>query len=357
MNKLWFRELGFHNNPFSIKPAAYHDNLEGMQAAVDRLIFTVLKGKVAYVEGNYGDGKTTVLKRLINEFGGKKQVVYFSRNRVDEMDTEKLLLNKKGILGRLFNRKGKNLILLLDEAQELTKAEADAVLKLYQDEAFKSIVMVGASFNEKSFAKDWKIDHIKLKKVPADRAVAVIRKRIGVLPLLSDEIIKEVYTRVSGQNIRQLLKDCESLCRYAVEYGYDVIDAKLVKEALGVFVPDSKKEEVKETAEEAPKEQNDEPLKIKKKAPAKKKAVKKAKSKKTDKKVEKEPKVEAVEAKEAAEEKPEVKAEQPVEDKAAEIEGKDGEKVFVPDDVDNSAAMEEMLSMSTDELIGEDKYY
>lgn len=320
MNRIWFRELGFHNNPFSIKPAVFHDDLESMQSVIDRLIFTVLKGKIAYVEGDYGEGKTTVLKRLVNEFGGKKQVVYFSCNRVEKVDASKLIKNRHGLLGKIFHMEGKDLILLLDEAQELTKAETQEIIKFHQSGNFKAIILVGASHNKKAFGKDWEYEHIKLNKVPADKAVKIIRKRIGTLPLLPDEIVKEVYNRVSGQNIRQLLKDCEALCRYGVEYGYDIVDPRVVKEALGVFIPSNEEKEAPK--EEAPKEK-----KVKKKA-----------TKKTTKKEEDTAKATTA------------KKEQVINNKE--------EQIYVPENAEvEGAAMEEMLSLSTDELIGEDKYY
>ena len=75
MNNVWFRELGFNNNPFSIKPAAFHDQVVGFEKVVDEISYGVLNNKVVVVEGDYGNGKSSILKRLLNDFGGKKQVV------------------------------------------------------------------------------------------------------------------------------------------------------------------------------------------------------------------------------------------------------------------------------------------
>ena len=100
MSNIWYKRIGFFNNPFSIKPAVYHDNITGLGNTVDDISYAILTKKLVFIEGEYGQGKTTILKKLINDFGGKKQVAYFSCNRLDgHLDIQRLLKKRHGFLG------------------------------------------------------------------------------------------------------------------------------------------------------------------------------------------------------------------------------------------------------------------
>ena len=60
---LWYKEYGFHNNPFSIKPAAFHSKVIGYD--LSEIFDKVDNGKVLFIEGKFGFGKTTILKHII----------------------------------------------------------------------------------------------------------------------------------------------------------------------------------------------------------------------------------------------------------------------------------------------------
>ncbi len=234
-NNLWFRELGFFNNPFSIKPAAFHDKVIGNEELIDELSYGVLNNKIMFLKADYGEGKTTVLKRLLNDFGGKKQVIYYSCNRMDKRLNIKQMLNGKyGFFGKLFDIKPKDMILLLDEAQELGKKDYEKVYSYFENGHFKSIVFVGTEFDAKELPPKVKdeLENYKVKSLTGDEIVQIIRKRVGELPLLSDEVIKEVF-KLSNNNVRELLKNCEELCKYAVNYSEEKITDEVIKEVLG----------------------------------------------------------------------------------------------------------------------------
>ena len=42
MTDIWYRQLGFHNNPLSIKPAAYTDNITGYKEQIDEASYAIL---------------------------------------------------------------------------------------------------------------------------------------------------------------------------------------------------------------------------------------------------------------------------------------------------------------------------
>ena len=238
-NNLWFRELGFFNNPFSIKPAAFHDKVIGNEELVDELSYGVLNNKIMFLKADYGEGKTTVLKRLLNDFGGKKQVIYYSCNRMGKrLNIKKMLNGKYGFFGKMFDIKPKDMVLLLDEAQELGKKDYEKVYSYFENGHFKSVVFVGTGFDAKELPdkiKSAQQDH-SVKSLTADEAVQFIRKRVGELPLLPDEVIREVF-KMSNNNIRMLLKNCEELCKYAVNYSEEKITDEVIKEVLAQEKP------------------------------------------------------------------------------------------------------------------------
>jgi len=135
MSTVWFREIGFHSNPFSIKPAAFHDHVFGYNKIIDDISYSILNNKVVVVEGEYGNGKSTILRRLLNDFGGKKQVIYYSCNRIDQrLNIKGLLTGRYGFFGRLFDIKSKNMILFLDEAQELGSKDYEKLYSYHQED-------------------------------------------------------------------------------------------------------------------------------------------------------------------------------------------------------------------------------
>ncbi len=318
MNSVWFRELGFFNNPFSIKPAIYSDQIVGYEEIVDEIAFNVLNKKMFFLEGEYGEGKSTILKRLINDFGGKKQVIYYSCNRMEaRLNVKKLLNGRYGFWGKLFDMKPKDMILLLDEAQELGAKDYSKLYSYYQEGYLKSIVFVGKEFkkdeiddNLKKVAKD-----VKLRKLTEAEVVTLVRRRVGSLPLLTDDVIKTVYNN-SDKNVRKMLKNCESLCKHAVNFGETKISDDMIKEVLGLKV--EKKVEKK---------------------PVVKKVEKKA-EKKLEKKVVK---------------KKEVKKKLKKDQNELKEEEKQVYKPDAPLNIGNSA--EQMLDKGTEELLDDDQYY
>ncbi len=233
----WYKQLGFYSNPFSIKPAAFHDEILGDNGVVDEVLDRIRSGSVLFVDGDYGAGKTTILKRIIHEFGGKKKVVYYSCNRSENgLDVERLANGGRSFFEKVLDSEPKNMILLLDEVQDLGGEDCEALYQSFNDKIFKSIVLVGKDFKKVKFCNSLKNlvgnNVIKMKKFEGNGAVEFIRKRIGNLKILPDDTIKLLNKKVEG-NPRRLLKCCEEVCRYAIENFEDEVTEEIVKKILG----------------------------------------------------------------------------------------------------------------------------
>jgi len=234
---IWFKKLGFFNNPLSIKPAAFHNELFGYDSIVNDMFEKIRDGKIILVEGDLGAGKTTVLRRIIREFGGKGKLVYYSCNRKEyDLEIDDLLKGIYGFWGRLFGLRGKNMIALLDEVQELNEEDFDNLVENYENQNFKSIVFVTSDLKKVKLTSQIKElvneNIVKLTKLDSEDSVSLVRKRIGDLPIISDDMIKKIYKK-SDNNPRRLLKNTEEILKYAVDNGEEEVNDNHLKMVLG----------------------------------------------------------------------------------------------------------------------------
>lgn len=232
----WYSQLGFYNNPFSIKPAAYHDEILGCNGVVDEVLDKIKSGSILFIDGDYGVGKTTLLRKIINEFGGKKRVVYYSCNRSENgLNVERLANGGKSFFDKVLGTKPRNMILLLDEVHDLSETDCESLHKSFSDKMFKSIVLVSKDFKSVNFGNGMKSlignNVIKMKKLNSDGAISFVRGRIGNLKIISDDMIKLLNRRVDG-NPRKLLKNCEEVCKYSVDNFEDEVTEEIVKKVL-----------------------------------------------------------------------------------------------------------------------------
>lgn len=230
----WYNKVGFYNNPFSIKPAAFHDDLLGYDNLIKDVNSKIRIGTIVFISGEYGAGKTTVLKRIINRFKGKKRVIYYSCNEQEKNIPLDSLLYNKNFFTRIFRIKPKNMILLLDEVQDMNKKDAHKIVEYYKEGYFKSVLLVSTKQSDVKLTSELKelIDDniFKLGKLTKKSAVELIRKRIGNVQFLTDEMIEKIHS--INPNPRAFLKNCEDVCRYAIENDETEIKTKHIKEAL-----------------------------------------------------------------------------------------------------------------------------
>ena len=232
--KTWYQNLGFYSNPFSIKPAAFHDELFGYEDMLSKIESKLKAGSVIFLSGQYGSGKTTILKRVINRFKKKKKIIYYSCNQSNKtVDIDRLLYSRT-FLRRLFHARQKNAILLLDEVQDINKKDSDKLCEYFDKGFFKSILLTSMRPNDVKFTdclKELAKENIfKIGKLNKKQAIELVRKRIGNIEFLKDEIIEKIFSLNS--NPRAFLKNCEELCRYAFEMEAGEVTEKHIKEVL-----------------------------------------------------------------------------------------------------------------------------
>ena len=232
MISLWYEDLGFEKNPFSMKPIDFKDALIGYDDEIKKISKLIKDGKFVFIQGKYGRGKTSVLKKIIKKFSGERKLAYFSGNQIhDYLDIDSILIGAGGFWSRLFRIRSEEVILMLDEVQDLNQNDAEAIMDAYEDGYLKSVVIVSASLG---FEKANKMFHglieknkFELKGISKDDAVRLIRKRVGELALLPDDIIRKIYDLDS--NPRAFLRNCEDACREAIKKGEEVVTEEMVE--------------------------------------------------------------------------------------------------------------------------------
>jgi hypothetical protein len=254
MEEAWFRKEGFYSNPFSIKPAAFHDEIIGYK--LEPVIQKIDEGAVLFVEAPLGSGKTTFTKRIIRSLKGKSKIIYYSHTHSERINVGKLLRGAT-FSAKVFGMLPKNAVMLIDEAAGIGHEDGEEILKFVEQGNLKSAVFFGTKYFPKKFpqglAKLINGNVIKISYLTPEQAVQIIRRRIGSLKLITDDVIRQAFVRVN-YNPRRLLEACEDICREAALGS--TAKSEIVEKVLGNLRP--------------------EPVKVSK-APARKKARKAAK--------------------------------------------------------------------------------
>jgi len=273
---LWWRKLGFYTNPFTIKPAVFDNKVFGQDKILEELSYKIPAGTMSFVEGPLGTGKTTIMKHIISKFRGQGKVIFFSCNRIDsELNMEELLRGKYGFWGRMFGMMPKEMIVLLDEAQQLSPANTERIKYFFDQGNLKSVIFTGTNYDNANLHQSIKerIGHdglFKIKELTEDEAIALVRNRIGNSKIISDDVIRELW-KISGKIPRRLLQRLDTVFKYSVENS----EAEIKVSDLTKIFPESVKKQ------QAMEEDDDIEIKQSKKI---KKSSKKKEEKPADKK-------------------------------------------------------------------------
>lgn len=235
--KEWYTELGFYANPFTLNPFRGEFKIYGREKEIEELYYRILAANMAFIEGEKGSGKTMLLRSIMDKFKGK--IIYINAAKLKKtLDIEKILNQKYGIRGNLFNIKPKNMILMLDNVEELSILNLERIKYYFDQNHLRSVIFSGRKYNEKDFP-----DSIKsrignrittLKPIKDKDAIEVILDRLDQNDddsIIPTEIIKELYNDYSNKNVGQLLLNAYRVCEEMSDNG----DEKVTKEHLKVL--------------------------------------------------------------------------------------------------------------------------
>src|SRR3989344_156915 len=215
----WYEKSGFGENPFSTDPRKNHDKLVGMEHAVEEIFYRIDSGSMLAVEGADGNGKTTLLMIAAKKFGGMRNVVYLDCRTLDrKLNITTVLQERNGLFGKLFNKKPRNMIVLMDNVQQLSEKNTER-LKYYFDQNYiKSIIFTTVSYKRAKFSDSLR-DRIgkrviSLPVLTEEDAGDIARSRIGDSKLFNDALLKKIF-KLSDNSIKKFLHNCEHVASSA----------------------------------------------------------------------------------------------------------------------------------------------
>jgi hypothetical protein len=215
---IWYKKLGFFNNPFSIKPGAFS---QGMVAYdLDHIFEKIDNAQMLFIEGQYGTGKTTILKNIIGKYRGKNKIIYYSFISGKPFELKKLINGANTFLQKVTGFREKDMILLLDEIEALTKKDAKQIVDQYKNGTFQSIIFVNADHKKVKFPEEIKLyindNVLETAELSYKEAEELIESRVGEINLFPKNLTKKIFD-LSGKNPRRFLAFAEDVARYAVE--------------------------------------------------------------------------------------------------------------------------------------------
>ncbi|MBU4241845.1 MAG: ATP-binding protein [Nanoarchaeota archaeon] len=206
----WYEELGMDVDPFEKNILTI-----GNEEVLKEVFYSIFAGNMLFIEGCSGSGKTNLLRGAVKKFGGRKKVIYVNCKNVNNgLNIERVLKNGNGFLGRLFNTKPKNMILLLDEVQHLSEKNSERIKYYFDSNYLRSVIFTAKSFDKTGLNKIimQRISKvIKLKPLTDYEAVKVLRSMVGD-DLLSDRAIKKIYKH-SDKNIGVLIDNSKMILK------------------------------------------------------------------------------------------------------------------------------------------------
>lgn len=225
---VWYEEFNFTSNPFTIKPQEGYEDFLGQKELVKKVVHNVEKGSITIVFGEYGTGKTTVMKGIIDKFRGERKVAYYNCYTSEKsIDYEDILIQGGSRLSSFFGLRSKNMILLLDEAHNLMPRDFENLVDYYNEGFFRSIVLVTSRPGYK-FPKDVLeiVDgHMyELKRLTEEDAIQLVKSRLEGVEIISDDMIKKILK--NAKTPREFLMRCDDACRKATARGSEVVEVE-----------------------------------------------------------------------------------------------------------------------------------
>ncbi len=231
MSQLFFKSK---KNPYSIKP---NTNLVGLEDKKLLLKKHVGCGNICFLNGPAGTGKSSLLKWIQSNLKGHK-VVYLDGKGIDEyFDLNKHLLQQRNFLQKLFKIKPKNIVLLVDEAQDCLQSFINTLQTSWDNNKVKGMIITQISSDISHFPPSFKerigkkivrlrrlnedevLELINLRtngKHPFDEeAVSLIAEKADYIPRRALEICEMAYNQLNKKKITA--DDIENLLNKAEE--------------------------------------------------------------------------------------------------------------------------------------------
>src|SRR3989344_1433647 len=213
---MWYKELNLESNPFSLEKQT---ELIGYEDVIDSMIYVLESGNMIFIEAPDGHGKTSLLKIAIEKYKGQGKVAYIDCNRLDDLNIERVIMKRYGFFKRLFSKTPKEMIILIDNINNLSKKNCERLKYFFDQNYVRSVVFAGIDYNSVYFTPSLKERISKVEKLPIlkdEEAREIIEVIIGNNEMFSKDVVKELFS-ISSKNPKVFIQNCEKSAKYAVE--------------------------------------------------------------------------------------------------------------------------------------------
>lgn len=209
----WYEQLDFDENPLYVET-----KFIGNEEALKEAFYSIASGNIIVIESAKGTGKTKILKEIIKKFGGYGRIAYLNAKEMNkELNVEEVIRKKNGIMGWLFKKDPKKMILLLDDFENISQRNLERIKYFYDSNHLQNVIITTESYEQLKLNEGIKqriSKVIQLKPLTEFEAVQLFRDKVGE-SILTDRIIKEIY-KASNKNVQKFLNNCEVVCKVYV---------------------------------------------------------------------------------------------------------------------------------------------
>lgn len=210
----------------------------GAKQQLEDATYYLQAGNLVVVEAKKGNGKTKFLRTLIDNFRGK--VIYVNARKLDKtLDVEELLRKKNGFSGKVMGKKPKGMMLMIDNAEELSLVNIER-LKNYFDQGYLQSIIFTTSDMESCEFSDSMINRIGRRVITLEKPEhkdmkAIIKERLDEKedeeePLIDEEHIKKIHE--TSESVGDMFVRMESAFEKMDEKEDETISAEHYDEKL-----------------------------------------------------------------------------------------------------------------------------
>ena len=230
VEKMWYKRAKFKHNPFELDSFKISDEIIGLENDVRELIYRIFSGSVIVIEGASGFGKTRLLKEVVTTFGGRGRIAYVDMRKLSKR------LNIYDVLhSGLFRKKPKNMILLLDNAEEISHVNSERIKHYFDSNNLQSVVITTTDYNELKIPDSIRDrigrNIIRLKEMSRNNAQKLIKNRLkNNKSFISEQLINHIIK--TKNNPKHILIKCEHAYNYIIDEGLMEITQSKLDEIL-----------------------------------------------------------------------------------------------------------------------------
>ena len=211
---MWYRAFGWEENPFSIRPSP---NVIGLEETKEALLEDLLSGTPALLLGPTGMGKTSLLLWLKTQLAQTKlRPVYLNLHSLAKPQ-DLFLQRKLGreiLLQRLRLRFSYGLVLLIDEAQDLSAPMAELIKVAFDHGTISAFLLAAQEEPPLPGPLRSRIGpHVyQLQTLGVPERVALLKHRMdGKNPFTEEALL--LLAEKAGESPRALLQAAELACK------------------------------------------------------------------------------------------------------------------------------------------------